>query len=95
MAQKRSGGKDDVRRHRLPPTVERSSPEAYLGFFLASFCLFCFWVFFGDLSPIEVLLSQAIPRSPAAYFYQHKDYSTKRQVPAYQGSHCTGVLSRI
>jgi len=42
----------------LPPLIPRHrselGPEAYLflGAFLASFCLLCFWVFFGLLSPI-------------------------------------------
>jgi hypothetical protein len=55
----------------LTPCCEAVPLEAYLvaGFFLASFCLFCFWVFFGDLSPMMVLLSQATPRSLAAYFF--------------------------
>jgi hypothetical protein len=54
----------------LTPCCEAVPFEAYLlaGFFFASFCLFCFWVFFGDLSPIMVLLSQATPRWIAAYF---------------------------
>ena len=49
----------------LTPCCEAVPFEAYLlaGFFFASFCLFCFWVFFGDLSPIIALLSQAIPGS--------------------------------
>ena len=68
----------------LTPCCEAVPLEAYLvaGFFLASFCLLCFWVFFGDLSPMMMLLSQAIPQLLAAYFSRHKDYSTKSQVLA-------------
>src|SRR6266487_2853687 len=81
----------------LTPCCGAVPLEAYLvaGFFLASFCLLCFWVFFGDLSPMMVLLSQATPRSLAAYFSRHKDYSTKSQVLANRLSRCTCALSRI
>ena len=68
-------GKERGQGWRVPPSLtpccEAVPLEAYLvaGFFLASFCLLCFWVFFGDLSPMMVLLSQATPRSLAAYFF--------------------------
>ena len=70
----------------LTPCCEAVPLEAHLvaGFFLASFCLLCFWVFFGDLSPIVMLLSQATPRSLAPYFSRHKDYSTKSQAIAHR-----------
>src|SRR5262245_54682896 len=47
----------------IPSPEAEALPEAYLllGVFLASFCLFCLAVFFGDLSPMLLLLSW--PRS--------------------------------
>src|SRR5215207_7079429 len=64
--------------------------EAYLvaGFFLASFCLFCFWLFFGDLSPIMVSFRRLLRDCSRPTSTRYKDYSTKSQVLAHRLSHC-------